>query len=109
MPFPRLPPKRGLEGQRAWFYWIERCELIHSINYFICSVHFRYDITSIDLYSRINKKIMIPREYRTTKLILVFIVAVVVVWKGKNNLAWFASEVYGRKCTTTLLLIECER
>ena len=51
---------------------------------------------------------MIRREYKSLKLFVIILVALLSTWQGKRNLAWFASQVSNQDCSVSLLLIKCK-
>ena len=51
---------------------------------------------------------MIRREYKSLKLFVVIVLALVSVWQGKRNLAWFIGQISSQDCSANWLLIECE-
>jgi hypothetical protein len=51
---------------------------------------------------------MINRDYKALKLFLVIIISLVATWQGKNNLAWFVSQVSKKDCSISWLLIKCQ-
>lgn len=53
--------------------------------------------------------IMIRREYKNLKLFLVVVISLLATWQGKNNLAWFASQVTEKDCFANWMLIECQK
>jgi hypothetical protein len=51
---------------------------------------------------------MIRREYKSLKLFVVIVIAILSTWQGKRNLTWFLSQVSGQECSATWLLIQCK-
>ena len=52
---------------------------------------------------------MIRREYKNLKLFLVVAISLLATEQGKNNLAWFASQVTEKDCSANWILIECQK
>ena len=51
---------------------------------------------------------MIRREYKSLKLFVITVVALLSTWQGKRNLAWSVGQISSQDCSATLLLIKCK-
>ena len=51
---------------------------------------------------------MIHREYKSLKLFIVIMIALLSVWQGKRNLSGFVGQVSAQDCSANWFLVECE-